>query len=129
MRLRRIVAPLMFAAAVTSACGLDNAFDPLERDPGEAKVTITVDECDQDRTTDLVSMTFTVESQEDYQTVLVDGKLKDASGTVVGNSSTSVSNVTAGERNQAVMTLSPAGDYDKPLECQASLDFAQRPIG
>jgi hypothetical protein len=129
MTLAKLTAPVVLAAALASACGLDNAFDPLERDPGEAKVTITVDECDQDKTTEIVNMTFTVESQEAYDSVLVDGKLKDATGTVVGNSSTSVSNVKPGEPTQAVMVLSPSGDYEKPLNCEASLNFAQRPIG
>jgi hypothetical protein len=124
--MRKLMALAIVALALGSAC---NAFNPLERDSEEAGVQITVDECEQDRTTDLVNVTFTVNSENDYDTVLIDAKLRDASGTVVGTSSTSVSNVKAGEPTQGVMTLSPQGDFEKPLECDLQLNFAQQPLG
>jgi len=124
--MRKLLAVAVVAGVLGAGC---NAFNPLERDSEEAGVQITVDECEHDRTTDLVNVTFTVNSENDYDTVLIDAKLRDASGTVVGTSSTSVSNVKAGEPTQGVMTLSPQGDFEKPLECDLQLNFAQQPLG
>lgn len=122
----RLLVPLVAVAVATAGCQL---FDPLERDSEDAGITITVDRCEQDEVSEVVSATFTVVSEEeDYDTVLVDGKLKDATGTVVASSSTSVSNVKAGERQQGVMSLSPSGSYETPLDCEIELNFAQRPV-
>ncbi len=117
----------LLAVVVAAAAGC-SAFDPLERDPEQAGVRINVERCEQDEVSEVVSTTFTVRSEEDYDVVLVDGKLKDATGLVVATSSTSVSNVTANEPTQGVMSLSPQGDYEKPLDCEITLNFAQRPV-
>ena len=119
---------LVSLAVVAVAVGGCSAFDPLERDPEEAGVRIAVERCEQDEVSEVVSATFTVRSEEDYDVVLVNGKLKDATGLVVATSSTSVSNVRANEPTQGVMSLSPQGSYEKPLDCEITLEFAQRPV-
>lgn len=121
----RLLVPVALVAVTTAGCQL---FDPLERDQEDAGITITVDRCEQDETTEIVNASFTVTSEEDYDVVLIDGKLKDATETVVASSSTSVSNVAAGERHQGNMVLSPSGSYETPLECELELNFAQRPV-
>lgn len=124
MRSRRLALLAVVAVAVAGC----SAFDPLERDPQEAGVRIRVERCEQDEVSEVVSATFTVRSEEDYDVVLVNGKLKDATGLVVATSSTSVSNVRANEPTQGVMSLSPQGSYEKPLDCEITLEFAQRPV-
>ena len=109
--------------------GCFDALNPLERDADEAGVTIRVDKCEQDRTSEVVTATYTVTSEQDYDNVLLDGKLKDATGTVVASTSGSVQNVKAGEPVQNVMSLSPQGSYEKPLDCEITLNFAQQPLG
>jgi hypothetical protein len=121
----RLLSALVAAAVTLAAC---SAFNPLERDPEDAGVSIKVERCEQDEVSEVVSATFTVRSEEDYDVVLVDGKLKDATGLVVATSSTSVSNVKANEPTQGTMSLSPQGEYEKPVDCEITLNFAQRPI-
>lgn len=119
----------LLVLAVLLLPGCFDALNPLERDPEEAGVTITVDKCEQDRTSEVVTATYTVTSENDYDNILLEGKLKDATGTVVGTSAGSVQNVRAGEPVQTVMSLSPQGSYEKPLDCEITLNFAQQPLG
>ncbi|HEX2030030.1 MAG TPA: hypothetical protein VHL78_01325 [Actinomycetota bacterium] len=123
MRARHVVLGALAVLAV--AC---SAFDPLERDAREAGIRIKVERCEQDEVSEVVSATFTVRSEEDYDVVLVNGRLKDATGLVVATSSTSVSNVRPDEPVQGVMSLSPQGSYERPLDCEITLEFAQRPV-
>lgn len=118
----------MFLAVFAALAAGCSAFDPLERDAQEAGIGINVERCEQDEVSEVVSATFTVRTEEDYDVVLVNGRLKDASGLVVATSSTSVSNVRANEPTQGVMSLSPQGSYQKPLDCEITLEFAQRPV-
>jgi hypothetical protein len=57
--------------------------NPIEEDPGEAGVTIDVVGCERDEVTGNVMLTFELTSENEYQSVLVNGEVRDASGTVL----------------------------------------------
>jgi hypothetical protein len=104
-------------------------FDPVETDQQQAGIQIEVVGCELDRGTGNVTMTFEVRSEKEYDVVLVEGRLKDDSGTVVGSSSGSVMNVVPGERYREDMVLTAAGEPEGQLTCEATLDLATEPLG
>jgi hypothetical protein len=101
----------------------------VEQDEGEAGITLEVVDCALDEGTGNVTMTYEVRSEREYDVVLVEGRVKDDSGTVVASSSGSVQNVAPGEAYRAEMVLSPAGETQGELDCEASLDLATEPFG
>jgi hypothetical protein len=105
------------------------AFNPLERDAGEAGITMEVVGCELDEGTGNVTATVELTSEREYSAVLVDVKLKDAEGTVVASSSTSASNVRPGETYRLQLPLSPAGQLGQGFRCQAELNLATEPFG
>jgi hypothetical protein len=55
--------------------------------------------------------------------------VKDGSGTIVGSSTGSITNVAPGERYRDEMVLSAAGVPQGELTCDAKLDLATEPLG
>jgi hypothetical protein len=103
--------------------------NPVESDERQAGIRIEVVGCDLDPGTGNVTMTFEVRSERPYDVVLVNGQVKDASGTVIGSSSGSVLNVAPGETYRQEMVLSAAGAPEGEVTCQAALDLATEPLG
>jgi hypothetical protein len=119
---------LTVAALLLTAC-LEGDPNPIEEDPGEAGVTIDVVGCERDEVTGNVMLTFELTSEQEYQSVLVNGEVRDATGTVLATSSASLLEVRPGQTYRGDMVLSPAGEVEGELTCDAQLDFAQDPIG
>jgi hypothetical protein len=119
------------AGIVSTACLGDGLGDlnPVERDAGEAGITIEVVGCELDEATGNVTSTVEVTSEKEYSTVLVDLELVDAQGTVVASTSTSAGNVRPGETYRLEMPLSPAGELGEGFTCQADLSLATEPFG
>jgi hypothetical protein len=61
--------------------------------------------------------------------VLVNGTVKDDTGTVLDTSTASLVEVRPVQTYRGEMILAPAGDVEGELSCEAGLDFAQDPIG
>ena len=123
--LRSVVSVAVLTAA--PAC-LDD-LTPIERDAGEAGVTIEVVGCELDDVTGNVTETIELTSEREYVTVVVDFKLKDAEGTIVATTSTSASNVQPGETYRLSMPLSPSGELGLGFTCEADLNLVTEPIG
>jgi hypothetical protein len=119
-----------FVAVATLLAACTEALDPLERDAGEAGITIEVTGCDLDEGTGLVMATAEVTSKEkEYSTVLVDFELVDSEGVVVASTSTSAANVKPGQTYRLQMPLSPAGELGSGFECRADLNLATEQFG
>jgi hypothetical protein len=121
---------LLFALAtlVATACsGAD--LNPVEQDEERAGITIRVVGCELDPGTGIVTMTYEVESEREYQAVVINGSVKDESGVVVATSSGSVTDVSPGETYRDEMVLSPAGEPQGELDCEATLELATEPFG
>jgi hypothetical protein len=123
----RVVLVAATALALASCFGGD--VDPLEEDPGEAEVTIEVVGCDRDDVSGNVTLLFELTSEREYQSVLVNGSVRDATGTVLATSTASLIEVRPGQTYRGDMVLAPAGDVQGELTCDAELEFAQDPIG
>lgn len=118
------------ALALVAGVGCSPAdLNPVEEDAGEAGITLRVVGCEPDPQTGLYTMTYEVESEREYNVVLVEGRLKDASGVIVASSSGSVTNAAPGEVYRQEMVLSPSGEPEGTLDCEASLDLATEPLG
>lgn len=103
--------------------------NPVEHDQQAAGITIDVVGCDLDQGTGNVTMTYELESEKPYDVVLVQGQVRDGSGTIVGSSTGSVTNVSPGETYRGEMVLSSAGKTQGELRCEATLDLATEPLG
>jgi hypothetical protein len=118
---------VLLAAGVATACGGD--LNPVETDERRSGITIEVVGCQLDEGTGNVTLTYELESEREYDVVLVEGRVIDGSGTIVGSSSGSVTNVVPGERYREEMVLSAAGATQGEVTCDARLDLATEPIG
>jgi hypothetical protein len=103
--------------------------NPIEDDPAEAGVSIEVVACELDPAIGNVNLEFELTSENEYQTVLVNGRVMDETGTVLDTSSASLLEVRPGQTYRGEMVLTPVGDVQGELACEAELDFAQDPIG
>lgn len=118
------------ALALIAGVGCSPAdLNPVEEDAGEAGISLRVVGCEPDPQTGIYTITYEVESEQEYNVVLVDGRLKDTSGVIVASSSGSVTNVAPGEVYRQEMVLSPSGEPEGTLDCEASLDLATEPLG
>jgi hypothetical protein len=124
----RTVVLLVLAALLAPACsGVD--LNPVEQDEERAGITIRVVGCEPDPGTGIVTMTYEIQSEREYQAVVVNGRLKDESGVVLATSSGSVTDVSPGETYRGEMVLSPAGEPQGELDCEATLELATEPFG
>jgi hypothetical protein len=119
---------LALALLVLPAC-FGGDLNPIEEDQGDAGVSIEVVGCRRDQVTGNVTLTFELTSENEYQSVLVNGTVKDETGTVLDTSTASLVEVKPGQTYRGEMILAPAGDVEGELSCEAGLDFAQDPIG
>lgn len=103
--------------------------NPIEDDPGQAGVAIEVVGCELDSASGNVMLTFELTSEREYQSVLVNGRVTDDTGTVLDTSTASLLDVRPGQAYRGDMVLVPAGTVEGELTCEAELDFAQDPIG
>lgn len=122
---------LVVGAFVSTACFGDEFGDlsPVERDAGEAGISIEVTGCELDDATGNVTATVEVTSDKEYEAILIDLELVDAGGTVVATTSTSATNVQPGETYRLEMPLSPAGELGEGFTCEAELNLATEPFG
>lgn len=118
---------VLSALGAASACRGD--LNPVETEEGRSGITIEVVGCQLDEGTGNVTMTYEVQSEKEYDVVLVEGRVKDGSGTIVGSSTGSVTNVAPGERYREEMVLSAAGVPQGEITCDAKLDLATEPFG
>jgi hypothetical protein len=118
----------LLALLVLPAC-FGGDLNPIEEDQGDAGVSIEVVGCQRDQVTGNVTLTFELTSENEYQSVLVNGTVKDETGTVLDTSTASLVEVKPGQTYRGEMILAPAGDVEGELSCEAGLDFAQDPIG
>jgi hypothetical protein len=125
--MRRSVLIAVVALVVLPACPGD--VNPVESDEQQAGIHIEVVGCDLDEGTGNVTLTYEVRSERAYDVVLVEGRVKDGSGTVVGSSTGSVMNVAPGELYREEMVVSSAGRPQGELTCEATLDLATEPLG
>jgi hypothetical protein len=123
----RLVGCTAIVVVLGSACA--EALNPVQRDAGEAGITIEVVGCEFDEGTGNVTATVELTSEREYSTVLVDFNLKDAEGTVVTSSSTSASSVHPGETYRLQLPLSPAGELGQAFRCEAELNLATERFG
>ena len=124
--MRRTLTVLLALGAATACRGDLNPVETEERSSG---ITIEVVSCDMDEGTGNVTMTYEVQSEKEYDVVLVEGRVRDGSGTIVGSSTGSVMNVVPGERYREEMVLSAAGVPQGEVACVARLDLATEPFG
>ena len=122
----------MFLAVVSTlalgACA--DAFNPLETNPEDAGINLTVTGCTYDQTTTLATATFELTSAEkEYDTILVNGELSDASGVVIATTSTSVSGVEPGKTYREDMVFSLTTPPDGEIACDVSFEFANAGFG
>jgi hypothetical protein len=120
-------APLVALLLLPACFGGD--LNPIEEDPGDAGVTIDVVDCKRDQVSGNVTLTFELTSESEYQSILVNGTVKDDTGTVLDTGTASLVEVKPGQTYRGEMILAPAGDVEGELTCEADLDFAQDPIG
>lgn len=118
----------MVALVLLPAC-FGGDVNQIEEDPGEARITIDVVGCQRDRVSGNVTLTFELTSEEEYQSVLVNGRVTDAAGTIVDTGTASLPEVQPRQTYRGEMVLAPAGDVQAELTCQADLEFAQDPVG
>jgi hypothetical protein len=126
MRRSRLAA--LLAVVLLPGC-FGGDLNPIEEDPGDAGVTIDVVGCQRDAVSGNVTLTFELTSESEYQSVLVNGTVKDDTGTVLDTGTASLVEVKPGQTYRGEMILAPAGDIQGELTCEAGLDFAQDPIG
>jgi hypothetical protein len=122
-RLTALVAVLLLPAC------FGGDLNPIEEDPEDAGVTTEVVGCQHDPVSGNVTLTFELTSESEYQSVLVNGTVKDDTGTVLDTGTASLVEVRPGQTYRGEMILIPAGDFQGELTCEAGLDFAQDPIG
>jgi hypothetical protein len=103
--------------------------NPIEEDPGDAGVRIDVVGCQRDEVSGNVTLTFELTSEKGYQSVLVNGTVKDDTGTILDTGTASLVEVKPGQTYRGEMILAPAGDVEGERACEGGLDFAQDPIG
>jgi hypothetical protein len=125
--MRRGLLIVLAGVVVLPAC--PGNIDPVETNEQEAGIHIEVVGCDLDRGTGNVTLTYEVRSEKEYDVVLVEGRVKDGFGTVVGSSTGTVTNVVPGENYRDEMVLSSAGEPQGELTCEATLDLATEPLG
>jgi hypothetical protein len=118
---------LLLALSAATACGRD--LNPVETEEGRSGITIEVVGCELDPGTGSVTLTYELQSEREYDVVLVEGRVKDGSGTIVGSSTGTVMNVMPGERYREEIALSAAGQTQGEVTCEAKLDLATEPFG
>jgi hypothetical protein len=124
---RSRLAPLLALLILPACYGGD--LNPIEEDLGDAGVTIDVVGCQRDQVSGNVTLTFELTSENEYQSILVNGTVEDDSGTVLHTSTASLVEVEPGQTYRGEMILAQAGDVEGEVTCEADLDFAQDPIG
>jgi hypothetical protein len=102
--------------AAVALLGLASCFggdlNPIEDDPADARVSIEVVACDLDSVSGNVNLGFELTSDREYQTVLVNGRVTDGTGTVLDTSSASLLEVQPGETYRGEMVLVPVGEVE-----------------
>jgi hypothetical protein len=93
-------------------------------DPEAAGITIEVTSCEFDPVTTLVRMTFELTSTQDRGSVLLRGKVLDASGAVLGEAPAAVQSVGRGRVSTGEVAVPLDRDPDGQISCRVDLDVA-----
>jgi hypothetical protein len=110
-------------AIVLASCA-PSAEDLPSTDPAGAGITIEVSSCEFDPLTTAVRMTFELTSTESRGSVLLRGKVLDASGAVLGEAPAAIQGVVPGRASTGEVTVPLGVDPGGQVSCQVDLDLA-----
>jgi hypothetical protein len=118
---------VVVAALALTACG--DLFNPLETDPGDAGIKLQVTACEYDQTTTVATATYELTSEKEYNTILLNGELSDASGVVIATTAGSLSGVQPGKTYRDEMVFGLSSEPEGQVSCDVTFDFANPGFG